>query len=272
MGEPHGLQRHHVADRFDSGQVFAGFENNFGDTNLLRFRQRIAHQGVGAVAALLGFEVIGFVEEQRIDLLFLDEFDDLDGFRQLDVGLVDPITDDLVELSLTRDFGGLSRGTTLTFPVAGNEHARAYLPLIPTTAEVIATDAHGRPAILRRQMGRGALLLCAYPLEHMAAALARVNPDATVALYGALATHAGVRRAVTVEDPDVACDMLVHRDGTRYAVISSHADEALTVKPALGAAGAHEPPLGLTPLGETEIVDRVTLPPFGVQVLKITEG
>jgi hypothetical protein len=77
---------------------------------------------------------------------------------------------------------------------------------------------------------------------------------------------------VTVADPDVACDVLVHRDGTRYAVIASHADEELTVKPTLSATGEHEPPLGLTALGETEIVDRVTLPPFGIKVFKITEG
>jgi hypothetical protein len=54
-------------------------------------------------------------------------------------------------------------------------------------------------------------------------------------------------------------------------VIASHADEGLTVKPALSAAGEHEPPSGLTALGETEVVDRVTLPPFGVKVLKIAE-
>ena len=197
--------------------------------------------------------------------------------HQLDVGLVDLITDDFAELTLTRDFGGLSRGTTLTFPVAGNEHARAYLPVIPTTAEVIATDAHGRPALLRRQAGRGSLILCTYPLEYMAAAVPRVNPDATVALYGALAAHAGVRRPVAVDDPDVACDVLVHQDGTRFAVIASHADEELTVKPALNGAGEAEgfgqaPPRGLTRLGETEIVDRITLPPFGIQVFKIAEN
>jgi endo-1,4-beta-mannosidase len=191
--------------------------------------------------------------------------------HQLDVGLVDAITDDFAELTLTRDFGGLSRGTTLTFPVAGNGHARAYLPVVPTTAEVIATDAHGRPALLRRQAGRGSLILCTYPLEYMAAAVPRVNPDATAALYGALATHAGVRRAVTVDDPEVACDVLVHRDGTRFAVIASHADEELTVKPALGGTGETAPPRGLTPLGETEIVDRVTLHPFGIKVFKIAE-
>jgi endo-1,4-beta-mannosidase len=198
---------------------------------------------------------------------------DLFGIRHhLDVGLVDPVTDELVELTFTRDFGGLSRGTTLALAAAGNRHARAYLPVTPVTAEVIATDSHGRPALLRRQTGRGALLLCTYPLEYMAALTPRANPDATTTLYTALATHAGVRRPVAVEDPEVACDVLVHASGTRYAVLTSHADEALTVKPALCAAGELPPPLGLIPLGETEIVDRVTLNPSEIRVLKIAEG
>jgi len=123
-----------------------------------------------------------------------------------------------------------------------------------------------------RQVGRGSLILCTYPLEYMASAVPRVNPDATVALYSALATHAGARRPVTVADPDVACDVLVHRNGSRYVVIASHADEALTVKPTLAAAGNYEQPLGLTPLGETEIADRVTLHPFGIKIFKITES
>jgi endo-1,4-beta-mannosidase len=192
--------------------------------------------------------------------------------HQLDVGLVDPVADDVVKLTLTRDFGGLSRGTTLAFPVAGNEHARACLPVSPTTAEVIATDAHGRPALLRRQAGRGSLILCTYPLEYMAAAAARVNPDAAVALYGALATHAGVRRPVSVDEPGVACDVLVHRDGTRFAVIASHAAGEVTVKPVLGYSADRGAAVGLSPLGGTEMVDRVTLPPFGVKVFKFIES
>jgi len=67
---------------------------------------------------------------------------------------------------------------------------------------------------------------------------------------------------VTADDPDVACDVLVHRDGSRYVVIASHADEVLTIKPTLNACGEHEPPRGLTPLGETEMVDGVTLHPY----------
>jgi endo-1,4-beta-mannosidase len=186
--------------------------------------------------------------------------------HQLDVGLGNAIEDDEVIFTLKQDFGGLARGATLTFPAAGNEHTRAFLPVVPTQAEVIASDAHGRPALVRRQVGRGSLILCTYPVEHMAALTPRVNPDDTVALYGALAAHAGVRRAVTVDDPRVACDTLVRDDGTRFAVLVSHADELLTVKPVL-AAGSR-----LTTLEDEETSEVVTTPPFGITVLKITGG
>ena len=198
---------------------------------------------------------------------------DLFGIRHgLDVGLNDPITDDVATFTFTQDFGGLPGGSTLSFAVAGNEHVRAYLPVTPAGAEVIATDAHGRPALLRRQVGQGALILSTYPLEAMAAASPRVNPDETVALYGALAAHARVRRPVTVADPDVACDVLVHDDGTRYAVITSHSAQEATVKPALGVSPVRDVPLGLAPLGETDVLDQLTLPPFGIRILKILEG
>jgi endo-1,4-beta-mannosidase len=186
--------------------------------------------------------------------------------HQLDVGLANRIEDDTVQLTFTRDFGGLPRGATLDFKAAGSEHSRAYLPLTPTTAEVIATDGHGRPALLRRQVGRGSLILCSYPLEYMAALTPRVNPDATVTLYGALAAHAGVRRPVTVDDPRVACDVLAHHDGRRFAVIASHADERLALKPVLAAGET------LASLDDEQAVDTVITEPFEIKVFKITNS
>ena len=192
---------------------------------------------------------------------------DLFGVRhRLDVGLADPVTDDVVELTFTRDFGGLAAGTTLAFRAGGSEHSRSYLPVEPAAADVIATDAHGRPALLRRQAGRGSLVLCTYPVEYMAAVTPRVNPDATVTLYGALAAEAGVRRPVTVGDPRVACDLLVRDDGARFAVLASHAGERLTVRPSLGEGE------GLATLDEAEVVETVTMSPFGIIVLKVTRS
>ena len=118
--------------------------------------------------------------------------------------------------------------------------------------------------MLLRPVGRGSLILCTYPIEHMAALTPRVNPDDSVALYDALATHAGVRRAVTVDDPRVASDTLVRDDGTLFAVLASHAAEALTVKPVLAAGGQ------LATLDGGEPEESVTLEPFGIHVLRIT--
>src|ERR1035438_5703906 len=95
-------------------------------------------------------------------------------------------------------------------PVAGRRccsapagHDRWKLPVRPDGAEVIAVDSRGRPALLLRAAGAGSLVLCTYPIEHMAAVTPAVNPEAASVLYDALAVHAGVSRLVTVDDPRV---------------------------------------------------------------------
>jgi hypothetical protein len=187
--------------------------------------------------------------------------------HQLDVGLSNPVEDDVVRFRLSRDFGGLASGTTLSFAAAGDRHSRGFLPAEPAdgpgAAEVLAADAHGRPALLLRAIGQGSLVLCTYPVEHMAALTPRVNPDDTVTLYDALARHAGVRRLVTADDLRVACDTLVRDDGALFAVVASHTAEPLTVKPALPAGGE------LTTLGGEETAEGVELGPFGITVLRL---
>jgi hypothetical protein len=178
----------------------------------------------------------------------------------LDVGLGDPVEDDVVRLTLCQDFGGLMAGTALRFAAAGSPE---FLPIEPDGAEVLATDGRGRPALLLRRIGRGSLVLGTYPVERMAALTPRVNPDDTVTLYDALAWHAGVRRPVTVADPRVACDTLIRDDGALFAVLASHAAEALTVTPVLRGGE-------LTTLDGEEAAVGVTLGPFGIKVLRIT--
>jgi endo-1,4-beta-mannosidase len=184
--------------------------------------------------------------------------------HRLEPGITHPIEDDIVEFSLRRDFGGLSRGDTLRFKVAGNQHSRSFLPAEPAGAEVLATDGRGRPALLLRRTGRGSLVLCTYPVEHMAALTPVVNPDDTVTLYDALAVHAGVRRPITVDDPRVACDTLIRDDGTLFAVLVSHADEFLTVKPVLNCGSE------LAALDDGEAGNSATLGPFGTGVFTVT--
>jgi hypothetical protein len=176
--------------------------------------------------------------------------------------LADPIEDDMVEITFTEDLGTLSAGSTLNFRVAGTDHSRAYLPVRPVSAEVIAIDQHGRPALLRRRCGSGWVVLCTYPLEHMAAVTPRVNPEPTSRLYDALAALAGVHRPVTVEDPRVSADVLAHADGRQFVFLVSQADTSLQVKPVLAGGKTLTEPGGNEP---AEIV----LPPYGVGVLEI---
>ena len=123
--------------------------------------------------------------------------------QRLRYGVVDPIEDAEVTLEMVATLGELVPGTTITFVVGGNDNARAYLPVDPAGAEVLAVDGRGRPALLRQPTGKGAMVLCTYPIEHMAAQRPGANPEPTWRLYSALATAAGVSRPLRVEDPRV---------------------------------------------------------------------
>lgn len=175
-------------------------------------------------------------------------------------GLVDAIEDATVELTFLEDFGTVPAGHTLVWRTAGTENSRAYLPVEPAGAHVIAVDQHGRPALLRNSLGAGQAILCTYPIEHMAAVSAAVNPDATADLYRALAVVAGVAPDVYVASPDVIVGELNHDDGRRFVWLINMTDHETSVAPTS--------PAGLMPIDGGEPVHTVTLPAFGVEVLQ----
>ncbi len=180
-------------------------------------------------------------------------------------GLVDPIEDDEVELRFTAPLGDLAAGDVLRVAAAGSPHARAFLPVEVLDAEVLAVDGHGRPAVLRKRHGAGQAVLCTYPLEHLAAAHPRVNPEHTWRLYRALAVEADVLPEVTVPDPRVLVDALVHEDGSRLVWLVSEHDEALEVRPHVEGDGV------LGHLGGDALAGpTVALPPYGVVVLRLS--
>jgi len=182
--------------------------------------------------------------------------------HQLDYGLNNPIDDDVVELTFTEELGGIAAGEVLRVRAGGNEHSRAYLPVEPRGARVVAVDAHGRPALLRHPVGSGEVVLLTYPLEHMASCLDRVNPEPTHRLYAALAQVAGIASPVVVDDPEVFTDTLVHDDGRRFAWLVSQSAQEKTVTPVVQDGR-------LLALGTDEPVDKVTLGPHGVSVLRL---
>ncbi|NUT34165.1 MAG: cellulase family glycosylhydrolase [Hamadaea sp.] len=185
--------------------------------------------------------------------------------HRLRYGLVDRITGDEVRFTVTEAFGDLRPGDELAFPVNGNEHLRAYLPVEAVDATVLAVDADGRPALLRRRVGAGAVVFCAYPLEAMAAATPHVNPDQTGRLYAALAAEAGVRPRIRVDDPRVFADTLDHASGDSFVWLINAVDEAVSVTPELTASGE------LFDLVTGEAVTAIDLPPFGVRVLRVAD-
>jgi endo-1,4-beta-mannosidase len=181
--------------------------------------------------------------------------------HRLRYGLVDPVADDEVTFTFTRPFGTFAEGARLTFRAAGTPNSRTYLPVDPVDAEVVAVDAHERPALLVRRVGAGSLVFGTYGLEHMAAVTPAVNPEAGQALYGALATYAGIDRIATVDDPRIAADVLCHEDGRRFLWLVSQADVETTVKPTVAA--------GLRTLTGEPVTESVVLGPFAVGVYEL---
>lgn len=178
-------------------------------------------------------------------------------------GLTEPITDDVVRLRLLAPLGDLAAGDELAVTTGGNAHGRSFLPLEPAAAEVLASDTHGRPALLRHAVGRGAIVLCAYPLEYLALRRPRGSSDETWRLYRALAVDAGAAGPLDSGRPDVFVDTLERDDGTRFVWLVSHAEHEVTVSPTIPAG------TWLAPLRDGGTVAQVTLAPLGVAVLRL---
>jgi hypothetical protein len=160
--------------------------------------------------------------------------------------------------------GDLEPGAELSFRVAGTAHSRAILPVVVpagSRTRVVAEDGRGRPALLVREVGAGALVLATYPVEHFAAALPNANPEATWRLYRALAIRAGVERAVTSDLPEVLVDRLVHRDGSCYVWAINTGDGPRSPRIEVCGGG------WLQDVESGERVEaEVGLPPYGVRV------
>jgi endo-1,4-beta-mannosidase len=184
--------------------------------------------------------------------------------HQLRYGLVDTAKGDHVVMSFVEDLGALSAGTELRFHVAGNEGSRAFLPLEPAGAKVLAVDHLGQPALLERRLGAGAMVLCAYPIEHMAASTPNANPEDTWGLYGALAEAAGIVLPLSVTDPRVMIGRLKSA-GNEIALVMNMSPQQLEVK-LLSSDGSTYSRYDGAPSSPVEVL---VLPPFEVEVLRL---
>lgn len=216
----------------------------------------------GALVYLSAF--MGSTADQRGP--WLAGLDEAFGVRhELRYGLVEPIEGERVGLELVARLGDLPAGSRLELATGGSQSARAFLPVRPAGAEVLARDREGRPALLRRRVGRGQLVLCTYPLEHLAARTPRVNPEVTTRIYRALATEAGVLPPLRAEDPHVSVGRLV-AGGEHLAIVANLSRDARKVHLEVGPgvelvasslAGPPEDELELAPYGVALVAHRL---------------
>lgn len=183
--------------------------------------------------------------------------------KLLRYGLVNRIEGDIVTFEFERAFGSIARGARMEFVVAGTENSRAYLPVEPVTAEVIARDERGRPALLEQRVGQGRFVLCTYPIEHMAARTFGVNPEPTWQLYAALAEIAGVSPCVRVADPQVVVGEMRHQQGRRFIWFLNQRDGVLECTPSVSRGELRE-------LDGSPVRMPLALEAFDVRVLELT--
>jgi endo-1,4-beta-mannosidase len=218
-------------------------------TGLDRLRE-LAHAGATVYVSYFA----GSTADQRGP--WLAGLDELFGVRhRLRYGLVDPIVDDEVVIEFVEDLGELPAGARLSHPVAGEASARCYLPVDPAGAQIVAVDRHGRPALLRHALGAGHMVLCTYPIEHLAARTPAVNPESTWRIYSALAQEAGVSRPVRIDDPRVLVGR-VRSANSESVIFVNCSGETLEAEPILEDGvelGLEAEPLILEPFGVAAI-------------------
>ncbi len=211
----------------------------------------------GAGATVYASYFAGSTENQRGP--WLTWLAEIFGVRhRLRYGLVDAISDDEVVFQFVEDLGEIATGTRLSFHVAGEPSARAYLPVEPAGAKIVAIDDHGRPALLRHTLGSGSTVFCTYPIEHMAARTPEANPESTWRIYSALATAAGVSRPVRVADPRVLVGRLRSDAGAETTLFINCSAQTIAAEPIV-QDGVEAPSAG-----------GLTLEPFGVAA--VTSG
>lgn len=110
------------------------------------------------------------------------------------------------------------------------------------------------------------MYLATYPVEFFGSATPDAHRDDDVhRLYRALAAQAGVRPFLTVDDPRVHVDGLMHASGQRYAWLVNVSGDTVTAHPELGGAGCRLEDV----LDGLDLTEQVVLEPFGAVVARV---
>ena len=143
-------------------------------------------------------------------------------------------------LRFTDDLGDLRAGTLLSFRVAGEPSARAYLPVEPVGAEVVAVDA--QPPGPAQASGRQPAPSCSAPIR---SSTWRRGPRRQSRVHLAplfRAGHGGRReRPVRVDDPRVLVGRVRSGDSETALFVNCTAD-SIAAEPVLTGGRGWTPP------------------------------
>jgi len=148
-------------------------------------------------------------------------FEELTGCRhQLRYGCLDLPQDPLVLQG---------SGLSIEQPIAGSLCGRAYLPVAPAGADLLATDGAGKPALLRARIGAGRVVFLNHPLELYIGEQAQAHLGAAVQLYRMIAAEAGLAPPIHASDPVVQLRFVEVDDGDPLLWIMHHGWDPVSV-------------------------------------------
>jgi hypothetical protein len=134
---------------------------------------------------------------------------------------------DLPEELATLEGAGLRLRASTTG--ASGPFSRAYLPIDPAPAEVLARDERGQAALTRVAHGAGQVIFLNHPWEHYLAEQAGGTDDgAAFDLYRLLATRAALRPSVRASDGRVQLRVVRASDGADLLWVTNHAWQHVT--------------------------------------------
>ncbi|MBC7327445.1 cellulase family glycosylhydrolase [bacterium] len=115
-------------------------------------------------------------------------------------------------ISFVKEMPGIEEGEIFNFSIQGSPFHTAFCPLEPRSAEVLAIDEEGHPAIVMNRIGKGKVFFSAFPFELYVGETPEGNKATPLwRLYKAIAKEAGVDFPVDFTNPFI--EMEVVRSG-----------------------------------------------------------
>ena len=148
------------------------------------------------------------------------------------------VATDRLELTAVEPFAGLEAGDVVSVELpaaaraggAANDLHLRGVELDVVDARTVATDAAGLPALTVARRGRGAVVVCAYPIELLAAEIADAHGDADGLwrVYRLVRDLAGIEPPVDLDSPQLARGVLRGPRGG-ILVATNHGREDVSV-------------------------------------------